>query len=113
MTPPASLIDLGQEPEADDIVRPTKRARVDQPEEQNDSTTTLRHPLGVRPSGNALLADTNVKDAAGGFAILPDELIAILLESLDAPALLRLGGTCKALHAFTRNEELWRTLFTE
>ncbi|KAG8624862.1 hypothetical protein KVT40_006613 [Elsinoe batatas] len=111
MPPPASLVDLGHEPEHD-IVRPTKKARVvEEPEES--VSTTLRHPLGVRPSGNAYLAPRNAKKAAGGFAILPDELIAILLESLDAPSLLRLGGACRALHAFTRNEELWRALFTE
>ncbi|GAM82755.1 hypothetical protein ANO11243_007410 [Dothideomycetidae sp. 11243] len=74
---------------------------------------TWRHPLGVRPAGNAYLADSNLKAAMGGFGLIPDELIAMMLEFLDAPALLRLGGTCRALHAFIRNDEIWRTLFTE
>ncbi|RMX93937.1 hypothetical protein D0867_04087 [Hortaea werneckii] len=36
-----------------------------------------------------------------------------LLETFEAPDLLRLGGTCRALYAFTRSEELWRALFVE
>ncbi|KAF2159305.1 hypothetical protein M409DRAFT_30181 [Zasmidium cellare ATCC 36951] len=83
------------------------------PKEDNDSTLVRRHPLGVRPPGNALTSTFNLKDSCGGFARLPDELIAQLLEILEAASLLRLGATCRALHAFTRNEELWRTLFVE
>ncbi|QIW95312.1 hypothetical protein AMS68_000830 [Peltaster fructicola] len=73
----------------------------------------LRHPLGVRPSGNAYTASVNAKDCAGSFATLPDELLATLFDYLLAADLLRLGATCRALHAFTRNEELWRALFVE
>lgn len=99
--------------------RPLKRARVAAAPaggpkgEKDDSTLVRRHPLGVRPSGNALTSNVNLKDSCGGFARLPDELIAQLLEILDARDLLRLGGTCRGLHAFTRNEELWRALFVE
>lgn len=70
------------------------------------------HPLGVKASGNALLAADNLRDAIGTFCILPDELILILLEFLDGPSLLRIGRTCKAFYAFTRAEELWKALFT-
>ena len=87
--------------------RPPKKHRLD-----NDNESR-RHPLGVRPAGNAYLAEQNLMAAAGGFKILPEELIAILLEYLEPADLLRLGGSCRALHAFTRNEELWRTIFTE
>lgn len=69
------------------------------------------HPLGVKPSGNALLAAENLRDAIGTFGILPDELILILLEFLDGPSLLRIGRTCKAFYAFTRAEDLWKNLF--
>lgn len=98
--------------------RPLKRVRVAaaptaRPKQESDSTLVRRHPLGVRPSGNALTSTANLKDSCGGFARLPDELIAQLLEILDAGSLLRLGAACRALHAFTRNEELWRTLFVE
>lgn len=78
-----------------------------------DSSLVRRHPLGVRPSGNALTASKNLKTACGHFAVLPDELLAQSLEYLEASDVLRLGGTCKALYAFSRNEELWRTIFVE
>ncbi|KAF7594497.1 hypothetical protein BBP40_009130 [Aspergillus hancockii] len=69
------------------------------------------HPLGVKPSGNALLAEENLRAAIGIFNLLPDELILILLEFLDGPGLLRIGQTCKAFYAFTRAEDFWKTLF--
>lgn len=69
------------------------------------------HPLGVKPSGNALLASWDLRMAIGTFRILPDELILILLEFLDGSALLSIGRTCKAFYAFTRAEELWKALF--
>ncbi|PWY70349.1 Clavaminate synthase-like protein [Aspergillus sclerotioniger CBS 115572] len=70
------------------------------------------HPLGVKPSGNALLAAENLRHAIGTFNLLPDELILMLLESLDGPSLLSIGRTCKAFYAFTRAEDLWKALFT-
>lgn len=66
------------------------------------------HPLGVKPSGNALVATSNLRDAIGTFNILPDELIQLCLECLDSTSLLSLGRTCKALYAFTRSEDLWK-----
>lgn len=101
-----------------------KRVRVAEPDKDDpgakdnvtaheDNTSVRRHPLGVRPSGNAFTSSVNLKDFAGIFASLPDELLASFLETLEPQDLLRLGGTCRALHAFTRNEELWRTLFVE
>ena len=97
--------------------RPAKRHRPDSSTADSstdkDASLVKRHPLGVRPSGNALTSSVNCKTSCGLFAYLPDELLGQLLEYLDAPALLRLGGTCRGLHAFTRNEELWRALFVE
>lgn len=99
--------------------RPAKRQRVesvplvDEPDEPGDSSLVIRHPMGVRPSGNALTSTHNLKAACGYLAALPDELVVQLLESLEARDLLLLGGTCKALYSFTRSEELWRTLFVE
>jgi hypothetical protein len=69
------------------------------------------HPLGVKPSGNALLAKKNLRVAIGTFNLLPDELILILLESLDGESLLRIGQTCKAFYAFTRAEDFWKSLY--
>lgn len=71
------------------------------------------HPLGVKPSGNALTAVHNIRPAIGSLTVLSDELIMLLLECLDSTSLLRLGATCKALYAFTRAEELWKALFIE
>ncbi|KAL4918842.1 hypothetical protein BDW62DRAFT_58511 [Aspergillus aurantiobrunneus] len=69
------------------------------------------HPLGVKPSGNALFASENIRNTIGTFNLVPDELILTLLESLDCHSLLQLGQTCKAFYAFTRTEDLWKTLF--
>jgi hypothetical protein len=69
------------------------------------------HPLGVKPSGNALLATWSLRNTIGTFQHLPDELILLLLEGFDGPSLLRIGRTCKAFYAFTRAEELWKALF--
>ncbi|KXT15927.1 hypothetical protein AC579_1431 [Pseudocercospora musae] len=95
--------------------RPVKRIRIGGHSNKDDENNTFvrRHPLGVRPSANALVATKNLRDSSGRLALLPDELLASLLEVLEPQDLLRLGGTCRALHAFTRNEELWRTLFVE
>ena len=99
--------------------RPVKRAKTAGPpkthllDAKDDATLVRRHPLGVRPSGNALTSNVNLKHSAGHFAALPDELIAQILDIFQPRDLLRLGGTCRALHAFTRNEEVWRTLFVE
>ncbi|KAI5304243.1 hypothetical protein KEM56_006702 [Ascosphaera pollenicola] len=70
------------------------------------------HPLGVKPSGNALTATFDIRPAMGVLASLPDEMIMMFLETLDAPDLRALSGTCRALYAFGRSEELWRALFT-
>lgn len=98
--------------------RPAKRVKTDHARQVVDpadtnSDITRRHPLGVRPSGNAYLSRRNLRRATGGFYRLPDELLVQILELLDAKALLCLGSCCKALHAFTRSEDLWRALFTE
>ena len=71
------------------------------------------HPLGIKPAGNIYTSVYNLKAAAGYFACLPDELTVEILEYLDARNLLQVEATCKALYAFTRFEELWKTLFIE
>lgn len=112
---PPPLVDCGTS-HIDSSERPAKRAKTVPASDissTEDGASVRRHPLGVRPSGNAFTSSVNVKHAAGSFSLLPDELIASFLESLEPQDLLRLGGTCRALHGFTRNEELWRTLFVE
>lgn len=81
---------------------------VDAPE-----TAIPIHPLGIKPSGNAYMAFSNARDTVGPFQILPDEIIAILLEYFQPSLLLKLGATCKFFYAFSRSEELWKALFIE
>lgn len=108
MTPPAALVD-------DIEYRPVKKQKLESSLEPKpeESATIWRHPLGLRPSGNAFNATTNLRAATGTFTILPDELLAQFLDYLEAPDLLHLGSTCRAFHAFTRSEELWKALFIE
>ncbi len=71
------------------------------------------HPLGIKPLGNAYDAKINIKRNCGIFTWLPDELLISVLEYLDAATLVRLGGACKALYAFCREEELWKSIFVK
>lgn len=80
---------------------------------EDASATVPPHPLDIKPSGNAYTATKNIKDHAGLFRRLPDELLMQLLEVLNAADLVRLGSTCKALYAFCRSDDLWKTLFIE
>ena len=77
------------------------------------ASTVPPHPLGLRPSGNAYTATRDIKAFTGHFARLPDELLLQLLEVLDPVDLVKLGASCKALHAFCSAEDLWKTLFIE
>lgn len=79
--------------------------------EESSFTTVPAHPLGIKPLGNIYTADENIKNKAGLFAFLPDELITQLIEWLDPVVLLRLSCTCKALYAFSRQDDLWKTQF--
>ncbi|KAJ5289202.1 hypothetical protein N7478_002232 [Penicillium angulare] len=80
-------------------------------EEDQDVEAIPSHPLGVKPSGNALLATSNLRSAIGTWQLLPDELILLIFEYLNGRDLLGIGRTCKAFYAFTRAEDLWKTLF--
>lgn len=62
----------------------------------SNSHAVATHPLGVKPSGNAFIADKDLRCACGRFGILPDEVLIQILGLLDAPALRLLGSTCKA-----------------
>lgn len=80
-------------------------------EDNNASAVLPPHPLDVRPAGNAYTSKINLRSATGFFRQLKDELINEILEYLDAQSLIQIGSTCKALYAFSRSEELWKTLF--
>ena len=79
----------------------------------NDSVAVPSHPLGIKPNGNAYTANENLKSAAGYFAVLPDELLVQVLECLDAKSLRKIERSCKTFYAFSRLEDLWKTLCIE
>jgi hypothetical protein len=112
---PGILLSNGEDEEC----RPSKRSRIHKNESEatevaeEDSVAVPTHPLGVKPAGNAYTSATDSKANIGSFSRLPDELVAHLLESLEARDLLVLGATCQALHAFCRTEDLWKALFIE
>lgn len=80
---------------------------------ESDTTFVPLHPLGVKPSGNAFTADSNIRTAIGSFSQIPDELIVLILETLDQETLVNLGTTCKTFYAFSRTEDLWKALFIQ
>jgi hypothetical protein len=70
--------------------------------------------LGVKPSGNRYLSDgPNAKANSGTWGFLPDEMLMLILEQLDATSLLSLGSSCKFLFAFCHADELWKALFLQ
>jgi hypothetical protein len=71
------------------------------------------HPLGIKPLGNQWTATTKSRSFSGEFQVLPDEILALLLEYFDSRLLCLLQTTCKFLYAFCRSEDLWKTLFIE
>lgn len=87
--------------------------RCTSPSAEDSLLSVPPHPLGIRPAGNAYTAVENLKSSAGLFSTLPDELIVQILESLSHRPLLILGFTCKALYAFCRFDDLWKTLFIQ
>jgi hypothetical protein len=82
-------------------------------DEEESSLSIPTHPLGIKPAGNAYTATENARSKTSCFQILPDEVLAILLEYLDSTELRMLGATCKAFYAFCRADDLWKTLFIE
>lgn len=68
------------------------------------------HPLGVKPAGNAY---TSTQSLSNPLQSLPDGLVVQILELLDFRSLLDLGRVCKALFAFSRMDELWKTFCLE
>jgi hypothetical protein len=77
---------------------------------QGDSIPT--HALGVKPLGNRYLSKgPNAKASSGSWGVLPEEMVMLVLEQMDARSLLSLGSTCKFLFAFCHSDELWKALF--
>lgn len=81
-----------------------------EPLDEESPTETRRHPLGVRPSGNALTAEGEGVAAMGPLSRLSDDLVLVLLEYLDRDSLINTGNTCRALFAYCSYDQLWRDL---
>lgn len=104
---------------ADTLSRFESHSVLNESYHANESATGLQvievgiqpHPLGVRPSGNALTANEDLRSHTGLFGRIPDELLLSLLERLDEDTLLRLGSTCRALYAYSTCDQLWRDLW--
>ncbi|KAB8302245.1 hypothetical protein EYC80_005688 [Monilinia laxa] len=95
-------------------IQPSGFSEIAESVELEESSVSIpSHPLGVKPLGNQYTATSNARHATGPFQILPDEVLAILLESFDPEVLGLLGSTCKFLYAFCRSEEVWKPLFIE
>ena len=83
-------------------------------EEEEDEETNMsipQHPLEIKPLGNAYMSSEDLRTTSGFFYRLPEETLVYLLEQMEAPVLVALGATCKAMYAFTRADELWRALY--
>jgi hypothetical protein len=79
---------------------------------ESDSIST--HALGVRPLGNQFLTGgPNSRANIGTWRSLPDEMLTVVLESLDQSCLLSLGQACRFLYAFCHSEELWKPIYLE
>lgn len=86
--------------------------------DEDDSLENLengsnRHPLGVKPSGNALTSREDARDNMGRFAMLPDSLLLVFLEFLQQSSLISLAGTCRAFYAYCSHDQLWRDIAIE
>ena len=77
---------------------------------EGNDITVASHPLGIKPLGNAYKAEENIKIAAGRLLLLPDEIVSQIMDFLDACSLKSIGLTCKFLYAFSRSEDLWKSI---
>lgn len=82
---------------------------------------TPPHPLGVKPSGNALLEDISFnaqKEARnkllGSLSIFSEDLLVQIISYLDDPNdLLNFGLASRILYSYTYDEELWRKIYVD
>jgi hypothetical protein len=93
-----------------DVSQPEQMIVKAQTSQKTESHESTRHPLGVRPNGNALLATKDLSNAMGIFSRLPGELLLNLLEYFEPEELTLLGSTCRALFAYCSHDQLWRDL---
>lgn len=80
--------------------------------------TVQKHPLGVKPLGNQILASegmlVDLANSTGPFfKHLPDEIVVAILSLLDKHSLLALSHVSKFFYAFATFEEIWRNIYTQ
>jgi hypothetical protein len=81
--------------------------------EQHVDNESPSHPLLVKPSGNALTSEVDLRSSMGAFGRLPDAMLLMLLEYLDQRNLVQVGCTCRGLFAYSTYDQLWRDLAAE
>ncbi|CEP61742.1 uncharacterized protein LALA0_S03e09890g [Lachancea lanzarotensis] len=86
----------------------------------NAQTFAPSHPLGVKPSGNALLGKSGAvekrkrSELLGSLSCLDEEVLIYIISLLESPLdLLHLGHASRILYAYTYSEELWRKLYVD
>ncbi|ODV80012.1 Clavaminate synthase-like protein [Suhomyces tanzawaensis NRRL Y-17324] len=79
---------------------------------------SIRHPLNVKPSGNAYLPvsnDTNAlsrESQMGHFARFSDEMMMTFLSVItDESSLKNLSHTSRVMYAYLYDEDLWKKLY--
>ncbi|CAK7267255.1 hypothetical protein SEPCBS119000_002453 [Sporothrix epigloea] len=110
--PTMLLGDAQSEPFVNDSIPPRHEMSSESSAPDADYNAPLPpHPLGVKPLGNRYLDQgTDAKEATGLFQALPDELLMLMVESLDLGSLLALGSTCRFFYAACVYDELWKAL---
>lgn len=76
-----------------------------------------RHPLNIKPSGNAILASESelkkIGNSAGSlFKRLPDELILSILGLLNKDDLVSASKVSKFWYAYSTFDDIWRAMYT-
>lgn len=80
------------------------------------SSTTSRHPLNVKPSGNAFFAAKHAgqyrSEQMGFFSVLPEELLMEIFAFVDdSNALRNLLHTSRIMYAYLYDEDLWKQFY--
>lgn len=76
-----------------------------------------KHPLGIRPLGNKILASDEdlkrtVQSAGSLFNKLPDEIILNIMSMLDKDDLFNISHVSKFWYGYATFDELWRKMYT-
>lgn len=97
---------------APDVLEPTLRETLGKRSPPPPTSLHRPHPLGIKPSGNALLSPERAARARSGglgaFAALPDELVLEILTLLLPRTLFRLQAVSRAFFVFSRHQALWK-----